>query len=233
MCVQEQGKPQVTDFGCSDSHDLFDMLQSRTMVLWGKNVFTSSVHLIPLLRQARQQGAVLILIDPVHHRTASLCDHVLQPRPGTDAAVSFGMARWLFDNAGADPAAAEYCDDFDCYHKLVMTRSMEQWATIADISPAALQSVARAYAARPAAILVGWGLQRRRFGATTIRCIDALAAVSATWESQVAGCRFIFAVAEPLIFHFVARRTRPVRFPNRCSARASCSKVTHRSAWCG
>ena len=192
VCSGAGEAAQVTDFGCSDSHDLFDMLQSRTIVLWGKNVFTSSVHLIPLLRQARQQGAVLILIDPVHHRTASLCDHVLQPRPGTDAAVSFGMARWLFDNAGVDPAAAEYCDHFDSYRKLVMTRSVEQWATIADISPAALQSVAQAYAAQPAAILVGWGLQRRRFGATTIRCIDALAAVSGNLGIPGGGVSFYF-----------------------------------------
>ncbi len=146
VCSGAGEAAQVTDFGCSDSHDLFDLRNSRTIVLWGKNVFVSSVHLIPLLRQARERGATVILIDPVHHRTASLCDHVLQPRPAGDAALACGIARWLFDHAAADPASSTYCDHGDAYRDLVMSRTVDQWAAIADVSPMALVQVAQAYA---------------------------------------------------------------------------------------
>ena len=37
--------------------DLFDLLHSRHIVLWGKNPVVSSVHLVPVLKQAREGGA--------------------------------------------------------------------------------------------------------------------------------------------------------------------------------
>ena len=57
VCSGAGEAAQETDFGCCDSHDLFDLRHSRTIVLWGKNVFVSSVHLIPLLQEARKRGA--------------------------------------------------------------------------------------------------------------------------------------------------------------------------------
>ena len=86
---------------------------SKTIVIWGKNVFVSSVHLLPILREAKKRGARLILIDPVHHRTAGLCDLYLQPRPGSDAAVALACARILLETGGADPEASNYCDHLD------------------------------------------------------------------------------------------------------------------------
>jgi len=46
-----------------DSHDLFDLLNSRNIVLWGKNVFTSSPHSVPVLMEAELK-APTVLIDP-------------------------------------------------------------------------------------------------------------------------------------------------------------------------
>ena len=62
---------QETDFGEEESNDLFDLRNSRTIVLWGKNPYVSSVHLLPVLREAKARGTRLIQIDPVHHRGAA------------------------------------------------------------------------------------------------------------------------------------------------------------------
>ena len=78
---------QLTDFGEEDSHDLFDLLNSKTIVLWGKNPYVSNVHLLPVLRTCRERGVRLVQIDPVHHRGSELCDFSLQPRPGGDIAL--------------------------------------------------------------------------------------------------------------------------------------------------
>ncbi len=192
VCSGAGEAAQETDFGCCDSHDLFDLRHSRTIVLWGKNVFVSSVHLIPLLREARNRGARLLLIDPVHHRTASLCDQVLQPRPGGDAALACGMARWLFEHSGVDAEAAHYCDHFEAYGRLVRSRSIEQWATLAGVTAEDLETAAMSYHQGPSTILVGWGLQRRRFGATTVRCLDALTAISGNLGIPGGGVSFCF-----------------------------------------
>ena len=68
VCAGAGEAAQLTDFGTFDSSDYFDLHESKTIFLWGKNVYTSSIHLIPELKKARANGARIILIDPVHTR---------------------------------------------------------------------------------------------------------------------------------------------------------------------
>src|SRR5262245_6357140 len=51
ICSGAGDAAQTLDFGEEDSHDLFDLLNSRNIILWGKNVFVSSPHTIPVLKQ--------------------------------------------------------------------------------------------------------------------------------------------------------------------------------------
>ena len=54
----------------------------------------------------------------------------------------------------------------------------------------------------PAAILIGWGMQRRRYGAATVRAIDALAAVSGNLGVQGGGASFYFQRRSAFDFSF-------------------------------
>lgn len=94
ICSGAGDAAQAKDFGLADSHDMFDLQSSRTILIWGKNVHASSVHLLPLLREARAQGARLIGVDPVRTRMAEMCELFVQPRPGADFALAMGVARW-------------------------------------------------------------------------------------------------------------------------------------------
>src|SRR3982074_3466843 len=76
ICSGAGDEAQLLDFGEEDSHDLFDLLNSRNILLWGKNVVVSSPHTVPVLKQARARK---MLIDPVWHKTANLCDAFAQP----------------------------------------------------------------------------------------------------------------------------------------------------------
>ena len=190
VCSGAGDAAQMTDFGEEDIHDLFDVFHSKTIVLWGKNPTVSQVHLVPILREARRRGARLVLIDPVHHRTAGLCDRYLQVRPGGDAAVAIGAARVLFEQGWHAPGAASYCDHWDAFRELAFSRSLEQWAALADVAAADLQAFAELYAERPSAILVGWGMQRRAGGSAAVRAIDALAAVSGNLGVHGGGVSF-------------------------------------------
>jgi len=193
VCAGAAEAAQMRDFGCFDSSDLHDILNSKTIILWGKNVAVSSVHLLPLLKKARRQGTQVILIDPVFNQTANVSNLHVQSRLGTDAALALGIARWLFENSLVDTAADQYCSDFTTYRELAFSRTLQQWSAIADVPLELLARVAERYADGPAAILIGWGLQRRRFGATTIRAIDALAAVSGNLGIAGGGASFYFA----------------------------------------
>ena len=202
---------QVLDFGVSESNDLLDLLEARHVILWGKNPTISSVHLVPILREARARGARITLIDPVAHRTRGLADEVLQPRPGGDLALAFGIAAELLDRGAIDPAVAERCHGFEAFSGLARRRSVTAWAALADVPQAALQRVAAQLAEGPTAIQVGWGMQRRRFGGAIVRALDALSAVSGNLYRSGGGCSFYFgrrsAFATDLIATGAAART--------------------------
>ena len=178
VCTGAGDAAQMTDFGDEDSHDFFDPTRSRTIILWGKNLHVSSVHLIPVLLEARSRGARLVSVDPVRHKTAALCDLFVQPRPGGDIALALGVARRMFDAGTTDPRATDYCDHLDEFLALARSRSVETWADLAGVPLASLEALADAYAIRPAALHIGWGLQRRRHGSATVRVLDALGAIS-------------------------------------------------------
>lgn len=192
ICSGAGDAAQLTDFGDEDSHDLFDLLNSRTILLWGKNPHVSNVHLLPVLKQAQARGARLALIDPVHHRGADLCDVYVQPRPGGDIALAFGMARLLFERGLADPGAPRYCDHHDAFRGQAMSRSLGEWAALADVRPDEIDALATLYGQGPSAILVGWGMQRKAQGSATVRMLDALGAISGNLGVPGGGVSFYF-----------------------------------------
>lgn len=211
VCSGAGEAAQVADFGVSDSSDLFDLLHSQTIVLWGKNPFVSNLHLLPVLREAKRRGARLVLVDPVQHRTKQICDLNLQVRPGGDAALACGVARWLFDHERHDVHAPTYCDHWDAYRDLIHRQTVSQWAAAAGVSAAELQQLAEWYATGPAAILVGWGMQRRTHGAATVRALDALAAMAGNLGIAGGGVSFYFQRRSAFDFSFAQSATPPAR----------------------
>jgi anaerobic selenocysteine-containing dehydrogenase len=192
ICSGAGDAAQMEDFGEEDSHDLFDLRHSRTIVLWGKNPYVSSVHVLPILREARERGARLVLVDPVRHRGAELCPLYLQPRPGGDIALALGLIRWLFEHGRTDPEAAAYCDHLDELRSQAFARGPADWAALAGVEPAELERLAAGYADGPSAILVGWGLQRRANGSAAVRVLDALGAVSGNLGVPGGGVSFYY-----------------------------------------
>ncbi len=193
ICSGAGDAAQETDFGVEDSHDLFDLPNARQVILWGKNVYTSSPHTIPVLREAAARGARLVLIDPVWHRTAGLCERFIQPRPGGDFALAMGVARVLFERGWTDPEAAAYCDHLDDFRALAFRRPVEAWAGDAGVGAGTCEDIARRLGpGKPCAILVGWGMGRRVNGAGIVRALDALGAISGNLGIPGGGVSFYF-----------------------------------------
>ena len=178
ICSGAGEAAQELDFGVSESHDLFDLENSKLIVLWGKNVHTSGPHLLPILVEARRRGARVVGIDPVRTRQVGMVDRFLQPRAGSDAALALAVAGWLIREGHADPRAAEYCDHYEEFKALALSRTLAEWAAECDLPASEVEALAREFEARPAAIQVGWGMARRRNGAQIVRAVDALSAIS-------------------------------------------------------
>jgi len=213
VCAGAGEVAQETDFGTFDSSDYLDFHQSNTIFLWGKNVFVSSIHLIPELKKARANGARIVVIDPIRNQTASIADTYVQSRPGADSAIAMGIAAWLFEHGLTDPNAADYCDHVDDFRRLAESRSIDEWAAIADITSAELVMLAKGYSNGPTCSMIGWGLQRRRHGSATIRTIDALAAVSGNLGIAGGGASFYFVRRDAFDLSFANRNPSPRRIP--------------------
>ena len=169
---------QIEDFGDFEANEPSDLVNAKQILIWGRNIFVSWIHLTPFIREARARGAEVTLIDPVHHRTAELCDRVWQPRPGGDFALALATARVLFERGWTHPEAARWCDNLDEFRALAMSRSLGSWCETADVPETAAEDLARRLHAGPATILVGWGMGRRHNAGAIVRALDALGAIT-------------------------------------------------------
>lgn len=192
ICSGAGDAAQVLDFGEEESSDLFDLLHARHVLIWGKNVYASSPHTLSVLRDAKERGARLVLIDPAWQRTASLCEAFYQPRPGGDFALAMAVARLLFDGGKVSPEAAQRCDHLDELRALASSREVAAWCAEADVPVAAAEDLARRLADGPTAILIGWGMGRRSNGGAIVRALDALSAISGNLGVSGGGASFYF-----------------------------------------
>ncbi len=212
ICSGAGEAAQQLDFGVSDSSDLFDLLQAKNVILWGKNVFVSSPHTLMVLKEAKRRGTALALVDPVHHRTASICDRHWQPRPGGDFALAMAVAQCLFERDWIDPGAATYCDNLGELRDLAFSRGVTDWCRLADVEPrAALDLAQRLGPGGPCAILVGWGMGRRRNGGAIVRALDALGAISGNLGVSGGGVSFYFRRRGAFDTTFGTKRAAPPR----------------------
>lgn len=179
ICSGAGDEAQRLDFGILESNAIEDLENARSIVLWSKNVYTSSPHTIPFLKRAKNKGAALLLVDPVHQRSASLCDVVVKPRPGKDLVLALAVARLLFERGAVDPDAERYCEGLEGFRALCFARTVAERAAEADLRLDEVERLAGALGeGRPCTVLIGWGMGRRVNGCATIRAIDALCAIS-------------------------------------------------------
>lgn len=213
ICSGAGDEAQLVDFGHVDSNDLFDLLNAKTIFLWGKNPFISQVHMLPLLKKAKAAGTRIIHIDPIRHRAAELSDQYIQVAPGGDGALALGMVRWMADNDCLESEAPGYCDHYEQFMELAKSKTVEQWAEIAGVNTAEIIEAAKAFADGPTTALVGWGMQRRKNGASVIRTIDALAAVTGNIGIAGGGVSFYFARRSAFDLDFVDDSLAPRSIP--------------------
>src|SRR5215813_13247313 len=79
ICSGAGEAAQIADFGDFEMADPSELSHAKHVVVWGRNIHVSWSHLLPVLRAARERGVGMVLVDPVHHRTAELCDRFWQP----------------------------------------------------------------------------------------------------------------------------------------------------------
>ena len=163
--------------------------QSDLVLLWGTNTLTSNPHLWPFVRQARENGASIIAIDPIRTRTADQCDEWIGIRPGTDAALALAMMHVIFaEGLQDDDYLARYTLGADQLRERAREYPPARVAAITGITEQTIIALSRRYGrARAAFVRINYGLQRHGGGGMAVRTIACLPAVTGHWRRAGGG----------------------------------------------
>ncbi|KOU40236.1 molybdopterin oxidoreductase family protein [Streptomyces sp. WM6378] len=81
---------------------LADVARTGCVILAGSNLAETMPPAVRYLRELRENGGKLIVIDPRRTKTAELADLHLAPRPGTDLALALGLLHLVVAQGRAD-----------------------------------------------------------------------------------------------------------------------------------
>lgn len=156
------------------------LLHSKFILIWGSNPASTGPHVMPFLRQAQQQGARVVVIDPIRTLTARSANQHIQPIPGTDAALALSMMYVMVNEGLHNPAwIANHVLGWEAMLERIMQFPPERAAQITGLAPETIVELARDYATRTPAILrVTDGINRHTNGGQTVRTLACLPAIT-------------------------------------------------------
>ena len=181
---------------------------ASTVVVWGMDPVSTSIHTWELIRKARKRNdAQLVVVDPFRSRTSRYADLHLRPHPGTDGALALSMGHVvLAEGLQDDEYLADRTTGLDDYRDAVAAwtpqRAEAETGVPADDIVAAARLIATA---RPTAIRLGVGLQRSTGSGAALRAIQCLPALTGQWRWPAGG----IAQSVSLAYTNMANLSRP------------------------
>jgi anaerobic selenocysteine-containing dehydrogenase len=157
---------------------------SRLIVLWGTNTLTTNHHLWRAIKAARDEGAFLVVIDPVRTRTAAAADLHLAPRPGTDAALALGLLNVVLAEGAEDRAYIEqHTLGWESFRARILEFPPARVAEICGLSVDQVVELGQRLArTRPTGIRLAMGMQRHGGGGMAVRTISCIPGVTGDWR---------------------------------------------------
>lgn len=191
ICVAAKSAGWEATMGKTPAPTPETVLDSDLVVIWGANVVATNIHFVPLLKQAKNNGARVVMIDTYANRTAELADEVLLVRPGSDGALVLGLMHILVRDGLVDEKyLAEHVLGYPQLRDEVLPlNTVEKTAARTGLEAEKIEGLAAAYGnARAPFIRLGSGLSRYVNGGMTIRLITILPALVGAYGRKGGGC---------------------------------------------
>lgn len=157
-----------------------DFVHAQLIVVWGCNPSATGIHQVPLIKQARAQGAKIVVVDPRSIPLAKQADLHLPVRPGADLPLALSVIRWLFETGNADTEfLATHATGAERLREAAAVWDLDRTADVTGVPATRIEAFAEMYAsASPALLRCGWGPERSRSGGSATAAILALPAVA-------------------------------------------------------
>ncbi len=170
---------QKYDFGIARSHAIEDMLNSKSIFVWGKNPGYTTIHTMQIIKKAKEKGIKIVVIDPIYTKTAQIADKYVRVNPGTDGALAIAMAKIIVEDKLYDEEYIKsYVIGFEEYKKYLYSLELSFLIDECGVKENDIRELVDLYTNKYSSINVGYGLQKYKNGGNTIRAIDALSAIT-------------------------------------------------------
>nr|PZN44155.1 MAG: molybdopterin oxidoreductase [Actinomycetota bacterium] len=165
---------------------------SKLILLWGTNPLTSGHHVWKYVQRARANGAYVVAIDPVRTRTAEQADEHLPIRPGTDAALAFGLINVVVAEGAEDRKfLEEHTLGWAEFREEIAKFPPERVAEITGLPEESIRALGRRLAhTRPTGIRATMGVQRHSGGGSAMRAIACIPGVTGDWRYPGGGVAY-------------------------------------------
>jgi len=160
-----------------DGFDPRSAAHARCILVWGANPSASAPHQHE--HWLPEAPAAVLVVDPVRTETAAAADLHLQPFPGSDAALAFGLVHVLARDGLVDENfVTRHTVGWDELRELAEPCTPGWTQAQTGVAAADIERAAHLYGAGPSLLWIGQGLQRQPTGGNIVRSVAALPAVT-------------------------------------------------------
>jgi anaerobic selenocysteine-containing dehydrogenase len=166
-------------YGSSYGMNPEEIPSGKLIIWWGFNGADSAPHLWNLSRKAAHAGASIVVIDPRKSSSAEKADLWLAPRPGSDVALAYGIARHLIINNTCDlEFIGNHTDGYRSFREEALKWIPGRVEAATGLGAEEIEALGRLLKEkRPALVMIGIGLQKSRQGAESARAAALLPAL--------------------------------------------------------
>jgi anaerobic selenocysteine-containing dehydrogenase len=157
-----------------------DVAHTKCLIIWGGNPEATNKPQEIAIKEARERGIKLIVIDPRVTCYAKKADFHAQLRPGTDGALALGLLHVIIKEELYDKEfVKKWTTGFEKLAKHIEQYSPEKVAKITWVPAKTIKDIARMYATtKPACISPRNALDQHTNSSVAIRAIDILMAIT-------------------------------------------------------
>jgi len=167
-------------YGLSYGTEPEALLGRKIIVFWGFNAKHSSPHTWAMaLRAKRENDAAIVVVDPRRSESTSMADLWLYPRPGTDVALCYGLARHLITNGHVDTGfIEEHCAGYETYVEEALRWTPERVEAVTGVSWEGVETLGDALVKYGDPVfMIGIGLNKSLSGAESVRAVSLIPAL--------------------------------------------------------
>jgi len=167
-------------YGLSYGTEPEALLGRKIIVFWGFNAKHSSPHTWAMaLRAKRENDAAIVVVDPRRSESTTMADLWLYPRPGTDVALCYGLARHLITNGHVDTGfIEEHCAGYETYVEEALRWTPERVEAVTGVSWEGVETLGDALVKYGDPVfMIGIGLNKSLSGAESVRAVSLIPAL--------------------------------------------------------